>query len=137
MCVTTHWKGDCPSSRNKPNQVHFGNHRGVFEAARDHHPEPLARFKALTNSEGDSQLVLSIVPTGTSPLRDLLRRDGLEDVARSIAHDATPKTLWGRPVDSSSLEKLMQALQRCDLQRYCKRRCADYGYLPAPAPSGR
>ncbi len=65
----------------------------IFDEAQDLRPDTLAMFKALTNFEMDSRLVLSIVLAGQSPLRDLLRRDDLEDVARRIAHYATLRTL--------------------------------------------
>ena len=47
----------------------------------------------LTNYDMDSRLVLSIILAGQPPLRDLMRRDNLDDVARRLAHYATLRTL--------------------------------------------
>ena len=50
-------------------------------------------LRVLTNFEMDSRLVVSVLLVGQPPLRTLLRRDTLEDVARRLAHIAALRPL--------------------------------------------
>ena len=78
-------------------QVRFENSFGVdglrtvliLDDAHDVRPEVLAVLRVLTNFDMDSRLVLSVILSGQPPLRALLRRDSLEDVARRLAGIAT------------------------------------------------
>ena len=57
----------------------------VLDDAHELRPQVLGMFKALTNYEMDSRLVLSIVLVGQPPLSKLLRRAELLDVAQRLA----------------------------------------------------
>jgi type II secretory pathway predicted ATPase ExeA len=57
----------------------------LIDDAHDARPEVLAILRVLANFEMDSRLVVSLVLVGQSPLRTLLRRDDLEDVARRLS----------------------------------------------------
>jgi len=61
----------------------------ILDDAHDVRPEVLAVLRVLTNFDMDSRLVLSVILSGQPPLRTLLRRDSLEDVARRLAGIAT------------------------------------------------
>ncbi len=61
----------------------------VLDEAHDVRPDVLSMIRILTNFEMDSRLVVSVILAGQPPLRTLLRRDTLEDVARRLAHVAT------------------------------------------------
>lgn len=61
----------------------------ILDDAHDVRPDVLAVLRVLTNFDMDSRLVLSVVLSGQPPLRALLRRDVLEDVARRLAGIAT------------------------------------------------
>jgi general secretion pathway protein A len=65
----------------------------IFDDAHEFRPEVLGILKILTNFEMDSRLVVSILLVGQNPLRHLLRREELEDVARRLAHYATLRNL--------------------------------------------
>lgn len=65
----------------------------VLDEAHDLRPEVLAMMRLLTNFDMDSRLVVSVILAGQPKLRELLRRDDLEDVARRLAHYATLRTL--------------------------------------------
>jgi general secretion pathway protein A len=57
----------------------------VIDEAHGIRPDVLGVIRILTNFEMDSRLVVSVILSGQTPLRTLLRRDSLEDVARRLA----------------------------------------------------
>jgi type II secretory pathway predicted ATPase ExeA len=57
----------------------------ILDEAHDIRPEVLAILRILTNFEMDSRLVISIILAGQPPLKAMLGRDELEDVAKRIA----------------------------------------------------
>jgi len=57
----------------------------ILDDAHEMRPDVLGMFKALTNFDMDSRLVLSIVLVGQPPLSRLLRRADLEDVAQRLS----------------------------------------------------
>ena len=65
----------------------------ILDEAHDLRIEVLAMLRVLTNFDMDSRLVLSIVLAGQPKLRDILRREELDDVAKRLAHYATLRTL--------------------------------------------
>lgn len=65
----------------------------IIDDAHEFRPDVLGILRAITNFDMDSRLVVSIVLAGQTPLRTLLRRDNLEDVARRLSHYATLRTL--------------------------------------------
>jgi type II secretory pathway predicted ATPase ExeA len=65
----------------------------ILDDAHDIRPDVLAVLRILTNFDMDSRLVLSVVLSGQTPLRTLLRREAFEDVARRLAGIATLSTL--------------------------------------------
>ena len=87
----------------------------ILDEAQDLRPDTLAMLKVLTNFDMDSRLVLSIVLAGQPKLRDLLRLDDLEDVARRLAHYATLRTLT-----------------RDEIGRYIEHRCTIAGAASVP-----
>ena len=56
-------------------------------------PDVLGLLSVLTNFEMDSRLVVSIILAGQPPLRNMLRRDEMEDVAGRLSHIATLRLL--------------------------------------------
>ncbi|RLA56826.1 MAG: hypothetical protein DRR04_13760 [Gammaproteobacteria bacterium] len=91
----------------------------ILDEAQDLRPDTLAMLKILTNFDMDSKLVLSILLAGQPKLRDLLRRDDLEDVARRLAHYATLRTLT-----------------RDEVHAYLDHRCTVAGAASVPFDSG-
>ncbi len=91
----------------------------IFDEAQDLRPDTLAMLKVLTNFDMDSRLVLSLVLAGQPGLRDLLRRDELEDIARRLAHYATLRTLT-----------------RDEIDKYVEHRCTIAGASSVPFDSG-
>lgn len=87
----------------------------VLDEAHDLRPDVLAMVRILTNFDMDSRLVLSVLLAGQPKLRDLLRREELEDVARRLAHYATLRTL-----------------SREELGRYVEHRCTIAGAAGVP-----
>jgi general secretion pathway protein A len=87
----------------------------LVDEAHDLRPEVLAMLRILTNFEMDSKLVVSVVLTGQSPLRDLLQRADLECVARRLAHVAT-----------------LVPLSKADALQYLKHRCHAAGCKKPP-----
>ena len=87
----------------------------ILDEAHDLRPDVLSMVRLLTNFDMDSRLVLSIVLAGQPKLRELLRRDELEDVARRLAHYATLRTL-----------------SREELGRYVEHRCTVAGAASVP-----
>jgi len=65
----------------------------ILDEAHEIRPEVFGVVRILTNFEMDSRLVVSVILSGQGPLRDLLRRDSLEDVARRLACVLTLRTL--------------------------------------------
>lgn len=57
----------------------------ILDEAHEMRPDVLGMFKALTNFQMDSQLVLSVLLIGQPPLTRLLRRVELTDVAQRLA----------------------------------------------------
>jgi general secretion pathway protein A len=65
----------------------------ILDDAHEMRLEVLGMLRVITNFEMDSRLVLSIVIAGQSPLREVLKKDQVEDVAKRLAHYATLRTL--------------------------------------------
>ena len=82
-------------------QEHYENVRSndalcsvlILDESHDLRPDVLGMLRILTNFHMDSELVLSLVLAGQSPLRSLLRRDDQEAIARRIADYATLRPL--------------------------------------------
>jgi type II secretory pathway predicted ATPase ExeA len=91
----------------------------ILDEAHDLRPETLSMLRVLTNFNMDSRLVLSVVLAGQLPLRELLRRDDLEDVARRIAHYASLRTL-----------------SRDEMVTYVEHRCTIAGSMKLPFDRG-
>ena len=87
----------------------------LLDEAHDLRPDVLAMMRLLTNFDMDSRLVLSIVLAGQPPLRTLLRRDDLDDIARHLAHYAT-----------------LRPLSRAETARYLEHRCTIAGATTLP-----
>jgi general secretion pathway protein A len=87
----------------------------VIDEAHELRTDVLAMLRLLTNFEMDSRLVLSILLAGQLPLRSMLRRDELEDIARRIAHYA-----------------VLRPLSRTETQRYLEHRCTVAGANTTP-----
>ena len=65
----------------------------ILDDAHETRLEVLGILRTLTNFEMDSRLVLSFLLVGQLPLRRMLQREELEDVARRLAHFATLRPL--------------------------------------------
>lgn len=65
----------------------------ILDDAHDMRLEVLSLLRVITNFDMDSRLVLSVVIAGQPPLREALKKDLVEDVAKRIAHYATLRTL--------------------------------------------
>lgn len=65
----------------------------LIDECHDARPDVLAILRVIANFEMDSRLVVSLVLAGQSPLRAVLRRDALEDVARRLALFGTLRLL--------------------------------------------
>jgi len=87
----------------------------LVDEAHDLRPEVLAIVRILTNFAMDSRLVLSLILCGQAPLRTLLSRDDLEDVARRMA-----------------LYTTLRPLTREETLRYLEHRCAIAGAPTLP-----
>lgn len=85
----------------------------LVDEAHETRPEVLGLFRLLTNFHMDSRLVLSLVLCGQPPLRTLLSRDDMEDVARRMALYAS-----------------LRPLTREETRQYIEHRCSVAG-LPA------
>ncbi len=72
-------------------------------------------LRILTNFEMDSRLVVSIIIAGQPPLRELLRKERLEDFARRLTHYA-----------------VLRPLSRPEMQRYIEHRCTIAGAVTVP-----
>lgn len=82
----------------------------ILDDAHEMRPDVLGMFKALTNFDMDSRLVLSIILVGQPPLSKLLRRADLEDVAQRLSWYGT-----------------LRALSRDETQAYVAHRCTIAG----------
>lgn len=91
----------------------------ILDEAHDLRVEVLAMLRVLTNFDMDSRLVLSIVLAGQPKLRDLLRREELDDVAKRFAHYATLRTL-----------------SRDETRSYLEHRCTIAGAATLPFDDG-
>ena len=91
----------------------------IIDEAHDLRVEVLAMLRVLTNFDMDSRLVLSIVLTGQPKLRDMLRRDDLDDVAKRLAHYA-----------------LLRTFSRDETREYIAHRCAIAGAANVPFDDG-
>jgi general secretion pathway protein A len=65
----------------------------LIDEAHDMRPDVLSMLRILTNFDMDSRLVLGVVIAGQTPLRTMLRRDDIQDLARRLAHVAVLRTL--------------------------------------------
>ena len=91
----------------------------LLDEAQDLRPDVLDMLRIVTNFEMDSRLVLSVLLAGQTSLRDLLRRDAHESIARRLAHCAT-----------------LRLLTREESQRYLAHRCAIAGATTLPFNAG-
>lgn len=91
----------------------------VLDEAHDLRLETLAMIRLLTNFDMDSRLVLSVVLAGQPKLREMLRRDELEDVARRLSLCAT-----------------LRCLSREETSRYLEHRCTIAGATKLPFDAG-
>lgn len=91
----------------------------LIDEGHDMRVEVLSMLRLLTNFEMDSQLVVSIILSGQPPLKALLRRDCLEDVARRLAHYAT-----------------LRPLTRDESKHYIEHRCTIAGGSAIPFDPG-
>ncbi|MBK8975070.1 MAG: AAA family ATPase [Planctomycetes bacterium] len=91
----------------------------ILDEAHDLRVETLAMIRLLTNFDMDSRLVLSVVLAGQPPLRDMLRRDELEDVTRRLSHCAT-----------------LRGLSREETDRYIEHRCTIAGAVEGAFDAG-
>lgn len=90
----------------------------ILDDAHELRLEILGLLRVITNFEMDSRLVLSVVLCGQPQLREALKRDQVEDVARRLAHYATLRTL-----------------SRQETESYIHHRCATAGSKSAPFDS--
>ncbi len=90
----------------------------ILDDAHELRPEVLGVLRVLTNFEMDSRLLLSVILAGQPPLKDLLRRAELEDVAKRFVHYAT-----------------LRLLSRAETQAYIEHRCAIAGAQSCPFDS--
>ena len=65
----------------------------LIDEAHEIRPDVFSMFKLLLNFEMDSRLVVSIIITGQPPLKNILSRTFLEDIARRIAHYSSLRPL--------------------------------------------
>lgn len=91
----------------------------ILDEAHDLRHDVLRMLRLLTNFDMDSRLVVSFVLAGQMPLRTMLRRDDLEDIARRIAHYA-----------------IIRPLSRAEVVRYIEHRCAIAGAMTVPFDDG-
>jgi len=87
----------------------------IIDDAHDLRPDILGILRVLTNYDMDSRLVLSIILAGQLPLKEILRRDILDDVAKRLAHYAT-----------------LRPLSRSETGEYIEHRCAVAGASSVP-----
>lgn len=91
----------------------------LLDEGHELRPNVLGMLRLLTNFEMDSRLVVSIVLAGQPPLRTLLRRDDMEDIARRMVHYA-----------------VLRPLSRDEAVSYIEHRCNVAGAKAIPFDSG-
>ncbi len=91
----------------------------LIDEAHDLRPEVLAMLRLITNFEMDSRLVVSLVLAGQPHLRDLLRRDQLQDLTRRLVLVAT-----------------LRPLSREEARGYLEHRCNIAGAATCPFDPG-
>lgn len=82
----------------------------IADDAHEMRPETLGLIKLLTNYDMDSRLVVSVILVGQPPLRALLQRPDLEDVAKRLVHYAE-----------------LRLLSRDEARQYVEHRCSIAG----------
>lgn len=87
----------------------------ILDDAHELRLEVLSLLRVITNFEMDSRLVLSIVIAGQPTLREALKRDQVEDVAKRLVHYAT-----------------LRPLSREETETYIQHRCAVAGARTLP-----
>jgi type II secretory pathway predicted ATPase ExeA len=87
----------------------------ILDDAHELRVETLGLLKILTNYDMDSRLVVSVVLVGQPLLRQTLKREDLEDVARRISHYAE-----------------LRLLSREETRRYVEHRCTIAGNVTPP-----
>jgi general secretion pathway protein A len=87
----------------------------IMDDAHELRADTMTMLRVLTNYSMDSRLVLSVILAGQPPLRALLTRDTLEDVARRLAHYAT-----------------LRPLSRTETEKYIEHRCTIAGASVVP-----
>lgn len=65
----------------------------ILDDAQDLRPDVLSILRILTNFQMDSQLVLSVILAGQSPLKKMLASEDQEAIARRMAHYASVRPL--------------------------------------------
>jgi general secretion pathway protein A len=90
----------------------------ILDDAHELKVEVLGLLRVITNFAMDSRLVLSVVLGGQPQLRESLKRDEVEDVARRLAHYAT-----------------LRPLSREETEGYILHRCAVAGSKTMPFDS--
>jgi len=86
-----------------------------LDEAHDLRPDVLGMLRLITNFDMDSRLVVSMILSGQGPLKTLLRRDDLEDIARRFAHCVA-----------------LRPLTREQSSRYVEHRCRAAGAPTSP-----
>ncbi len=87
----------------------------ILDDAHEMRPEVLGILRPLTNFDMDSRLVLSFILAGQPPMKRLLQRQELEDIARRLSHYAT-----------------LRPLSRDETQRYLEHRSTVAGATTVP-----
>jgi general secretion pathway protein A len=87
----------------------------IIDDAHEMRIEVLSLLRIITNFDMDSRLVLSIVLAGQPGLREALKRDQVEDVAKRLVHYAT-----------------LRPLSREETETYIQHRCAVAGSRTLP-----
>ncbi len=87
----------------------------ILDDAHEMRVESLGLLKILTNFDMDARLVVSIILVGQPPLRQILQRAELEDVARRLAHYAE-----------------LRLLSRDETRSYVEHRCSIAGCSQVP-----
>lgn len=91
----------------------------LIDEGHDLRRDVLRMLRLLTNFDMDSRLVVSVILAGQMPLRSMLRRDEMEDIARRISHYA-----------------VIRPLSRPETVRYVEHRCTIAGATTIPFDDG-
>jgi len=91
----------------------------LLDDCHEMRPTVLSIVRLLTNFEMDSRLVVSFVLCGQPPLRTMLQREDLEDVARRISHYSE-----------------IRLLSRAETKKYMEHRCNVAGAKKFPFDDG-